>query len=208
MVPRAFSAAHSVIQLFSALNLYGFKLRSLQSGSLDCWDWSQQTSLPREILSLNQEKLTLLRAHRNGWDSAPSLNNLGSKVLALDHTFLVVLGSILTVSCLFLAISCFTSTQIVQQFKHYFSFKCSYFDFSYLIGELPASQEALKNEKPSIGVTCTRKSLVKGERFIRGWANDLNAKEKEIQSSFSDLSLQKFCISSPIFASKLLHKVV
>ena len=43
-----------------------------------------------------------------------------------------------------------------------------YSDFATLLDDLPASLEALKNEILSIDVTYTRKSLVKGERFIRG----------------------------------------
>ena len=47
-------------------------------------------------------------------------------------------------------------------------FQLIYSDLATLMGDLPASLEALKNEIASIDVTYTRKSLVKGERFIRG----------------------------------------
>ena len=47
-------------------------------------------------------------------------------------------------------------------------FQLIYSDFATLLDDLPASLEALKNEILSIHVTYTRKSLVKGERFIRG----------------------------------------
>ena len=47
-------------------------------------------------------------------------------------------------------------------------FQLCYSDFATFPFDLPASLEALKNEILSIHVTYTRKSLVKGERFIRG----------------------------------------
>ena len=69
-----------------------------------------------------------------------------------------------------------------------------------LLSELPASLEALKNEKLSIHVTYTRKSLVKGERFIRElskWLECCSLRCSKIH--FQTFQLKIFVILAPFW---------